>query len=222
MMQLLYPALLTPIVFREGEIPVLIVEHPLELRRLLAQLQRQEEGDDGEIILSDGCRELPFSRWVSMMLNPVAIEFNSRKLSGKLEQMAREICEDYPEQVKRMLLSLNELAAEIITHMDVEVSYREVEQIDALIKILGLYIDTEEMSLPEQLIEYIRIQQRFFQKDLFIFYGLHALLTEEERAQFYRSIIYEKVKILLIEPVQRGGAIAGEKLMILDKDLCVF
>lgn len=43
----------------------------------------------------------------------------------------------------------------------------------------------------------------------------------DEIDEFYRSVFYEKLDVLLIEPVQRGITREGESRTIIDEDLCV-
>ena len=46
-------------------------------------------------------------------------------------------------------------------------------------------------------------------------------LSEEELRLLYRSVFYEKLFVLLIEPCQRESALQEEQITIVDKDLCV-
>ena len=82
-------------------------------------------------------------------------------------------------------------------------------------------MDTEELSFPELLLEWLRIQRRLMGKRIFIFYGLKACLSREEQELLFRSILYEKLDVLLIEPFQRENVIKEECVTIIDRDLCV-
>ena len=50
---------------------------------------------------------------------------------------------------------------------------------------------------------------------------LKAVLSEEELRALYRSVKYEKMTVLLVEPAQREYKIEGECVTIIDNDLCV-
>ena len=67
----------------------------------------------------------------------------------------------------------------------------------------------------------MRLQREFFGKQVFIIYGLKLLMTDEELASFYRSVFYEKLSLLLIEPVQTEAPRKEEYVIVIDKDLCV-
>ncbi len=82
-------------------------------------------------------------------------------------------------------------------------------------------MDTEELSFPELLLEWLRIQRRLMGKRIFILYGLKACLSREEQELLFRSILYEKLDVLLIEPFQRENVIKEECVTIIDRDLCV-
>ena len=39
--------------------------------------------------------------------------------------------------------------------------------------------------------------------------------------RFYRSILYEKLYVVLLESAQTGSQLPGETITILDEDLCI-
>lgn len=90
-----------------------------------------------------------------------------------------------------------------------------------LLKLMDFHLDSDNLELPELLLEWMRLQRLFFGKQLFVMYGLKACLSEDELMSFYCSVSYEKINLLLLEAFQRGDALPGEELTIIDKDLCV-
>ena len=67
----------------------------------------------------------------------------------------------------------------------------------------------------------MRIQRRYFEKELFIFYGIRAVMTSKERELFYQQIMYEKLNVLLIENALNDVPVDTEAIIIIDSDLCV-
>ncbi len=74
---------------------------------------------------------------------------------------------------------------------------------------------------PEQLLEWMLMQRELLGKRLFILYGIKPLLCDDELVAFYRSALYEKLDLLLIESYQREPLLEEECITIIDKDLCV-
>lgn len=77
------------------------------------------------------------------------------------------------------------------------------------------------MDTPEQLLEWMLMQRELLGKRLFILYGIKSLLCDDELVAFYRSALYEKLDLLLIESYQREQRLEEEYVTIIDKDLCV-
>ena len=121
----------------------------------------------------------------------------------------------------RLISEINAVAAQISTELEFSAAFNPIETPDALVKLMGFHLDRESLSFPELLLEWMRVQRRFFGKRLLIFYGLKAWLTREELEAFYRQVFYEKYNLLLVEPFQRYAALEGECLTIIDEDLCV-
>lgn len=105
--------------------------------------------------------------------------------------------------------------------MDYDNSYSPLTEPDGLLRILDYRPNREVMGLPEQLLEYMRMQRAFFDKRLFILFGLKAILRRDELTGFLRTIRYEKLDVLLLDAFQRGPAVEGEALTIIDEDLCI-
>ncbi len=88
-------------------------------------------------------------------------------------------------------------------------------------RLLGVRADVSDLDVAELLLETMRLHQRLLGKRLFFLYGVKRLLTKEEQESFYRSIFYEKLSVILIEPEQTEAQLPGEVVTILDRDLCI-
>lgn len=220
-MTLVFPLLEQPICFRENRVNVLILEEPNTLRRAVEELTAQLGGEPGPFVLAQDHVPQELSRAAAMITDPFHIDLESKKLSNRITQMAVSAAENHEDKVWEILTAINELAAEIRAELDFEATFSELDYPDEIIRILGFRLDREEMSLPEILLEWMRIQRRLFGKSLFIVYGLKACVAEEDLRSLYRSVFYEKLDLLMIEPWQRGTPLPEETVTIIDKDLCV-
>ena len=220
-MKLAYPLLNEPIVFEEEKINVLVIENPIELRNSVTELQLQIDGEDGQFVLSDCNQILPFATKAVFITDPLNLQVNSRKVSGKIDQLAYFVSNDHFDEVQDILFRLNALAAEICTGIEYEVTYSPLESGESLMKIMDFHIDEEGLSLPEKILEYMKVSRALLNKEVFLFLNLKAFLSKEELTLLYRSMQYEKLHVLLIEDVQRRGIPEYEKTTIVDEDLCI-
>ena len=181
----------------------------------------QTAGHGGEFVLGIDHAPAELSRTASLVTDPFRLELDSRKMAGKILQSAARAFEEQGEELREILMKINALAAKVSTRLDFEATFTEIEDPADLVRLLDYRVDREGLSLPEQLLEFMRLQRQFLDKRLFIFYGLKGCLTREDLARLYRNVSYEKLDILLLEPFQRGKPMEGETVTIVDEDLCV-
>lgn len=217
-----YPLLQETIRFEENKVNVLVIENKVELRKLLSGIREQLEGFDGELILAEKGQIIEFSKALYLITDPFSLDFDSKKLLAKVAQEACLAGEEYTGEIQRLMSEINSLAFRICSRLDFDAAFSELEAFEDIVKLMGFRVDAEEMSFPEKLLEFIKLQRRFFNKKLFVFYNLRACLSNEELLMFYRCAMYEKQHLLLIEDIARSGAEEYEKTVIIDKDLCIF
>ena len=220
-MKIAYPLLNGPIVFSENHVNVLIIENAPELRRVISDIQIQTEGGTGDIILSENDSVLEMSKNVMLVTDPFTLEFDSKKISGKLTQEAVRASASFEEDLRNIISSINLFASKISTVIDMETAFTEIEDADGVIKLLNFCIDKENLTLPEQLLEFMKLHRSFFNRKLFVFYNIKACLSDEELKLFYKNVQYEKLNVLLIEDFQRRRVSEEEKMTIVDNDLCI-
>ena len=206
-MMLAHPLLQSPIEFKENRVPVLIVENGQLFRRLIGDLLAQENGEPGEFALSE---------------NAGLIELDGRRIVTKIQQMAVTAAEDQPAKTAECLAALNDYGAALTAAIPFNVTFSEMESADDVVKALAFRVDTEEMSVPEQLLEMMRLHRECFRRRLFVFVNLKSFFSEDEITLFYQSVFYEKLSVLLLESGQKEPVRPCEEVRIIDKDLCEF
>ena len=121
---LAHPLLQSPIEFKENRVPVLIVENGQLFRRLIG---------------------------VQMTLNPRFPELDGRRIATKIQQMAVTAAEDQPAKTAECLAALNDYGAALTAAIPFNVTFSDMESADDVVQALAFRVDTEEMSIPEQL-----------------------------------------------------------------------
>ena len=126
--------------------------------------------------------------------------------------------EDQPAKTAECLAALNDYGTALTAAIPFNVTFSEMESADDVVKALAFRVDTEEMSIPEQLLEMMRLHR----KRLFVFVNLKSFFSENEITLFYQSVFYEKLSVLLLESGQKEPVRPCEEVRIIDKDLCEF
>ena len=220
-MTLMIPLLEQPIVFSENRVQVLIVENPVAFRQLLEMMHRQAEGRPRDLILAEHFQPQEFSKLAELVMDPFCLDIETKKFVTKLQQVVAEAAESHEEALSSLYGQLYDLASQIAMELDFSVAFDPIEDPAALVRLLGFRLDGEALPFSEGLLEWMVLQRKFFGKQLCVFCGLKACLSDEELRLFYRSVFYEKLSVLLIESWQRETTLPEEELTIVDKDLCV-
>lgn len=215
-----YPLFDGVIEFEENKINVLIIENGTFFRKAVFDAVNQAKGEEGEFILSENFKIIDFSKNAEVIINFSELDFDSRKFAAKINKMAENASEELENESMELLSKINIFAASLATLMDIDVSFSEKENISDIIKLFDFKIDREGKTLGEQLLEYMKMCRMFFGKKLFIFVNLKSYLSEEEAESFYKSVLYEKYDVLLLESHQRGAFLEKEYVTVIDEDLC--
>lgn len=210
-----------PLQIKENAITVLVVENPALLRSLIDDLLAQENGLDGEFALSDGDDELEISKCVSVVLTPFNLEdINAKKVQTKLIQIINTELLDYPEQCADISSNVNSLLFKVCSETNYPVFFDPLDSWSNLLKALNVRIEMDGDSLAERVIEYLTIRRDLLSEKLFVIYGLHQFLSENELRQLYTELIYKKINVILIESAYTWNRLESEEITIIDKDMC--
>lgn len=218
----MHPMLPEPIEFKENQINVLVVENAAALREMLLCLAAQCAGEEGDFVLSEGIQLLELSKNAVFVRDLFSLDFLSKRVTAKLDQEAIEAGTDYEAALREAVKILNEIAGKICASLDYDAVFSEMDSWEPLVRLLSFRVDLENLSFPERVLEFMKLQRRFFGKTLFVFYNLKALFSAQELELFYRSLLYEKLTVFLIEDMQRRTLKDLESTLIIDEDLCIF
>lgn len=222
MMTLTYPLLSAPISFAENEIPVLIIENPMELRNFLYDLKCQISGQEGMSVLSENFEPIEIANSLILLTDILSVDFTTRKLINRIYEEVNLAASNHADALQSSMIALNQIALQIATEMEFDVTFVELTDPTPILKQFNFSVDVSNLSCVERLTLYIKLQQRFLKKKLVAVYNLKACLSSDELNLFYQTILYEKLHILLIEDIQRNHPLPIEHTFIIDRDLCIF
>lgn len=207
--------------FAENTVSVLVIENQILLRSVVSELLSQVSSGDGEFVLSDDHEIVELHKAAEIITDPFRLDMADRRFQSKINQEAVRVCNaELETETVNLLASANRLGAALVASLDFSADYTAPADISGFLKLLDLHIETNDMVLPERLLEYVKLCRRFLGKKLFIFLNLKNFLSDNELRLFYDAIIYEKFDVLLIEGVQRQKTCAYERVYIIDSDLC--
>lgn len=89
-MKLVYTELEQQLVFQENKVNVLVIEQKELFRRMIQELDKQISGEEGGFVLSDNNKTMKIDKEICLILNPFALDINSRKaLTGLYNELGK-------------------------------------------------------------------------------------------------------------------------------------
>lgn len=210
-------------VFEFDDFPVYewVIESETLFLEYVQELYRQSKGVDGAFILSETEKELDFEKNVEMVMNPLELDCNDKKILTKLYTQLEEIAigekmhertQSFFQEMQNYMLQLDQESEYIL-----DVSY-DIDVANFL-KAMKLKLEMTGETFLEKIATYMKLVHHLLKKKLMIFVHLRSYLTEVELIQLLELAKYLNVSILLIESSQKS-LIKGNGLCIIDADRC--
>lgn len=220
-MKLTYAKYNLEIEMKENQVNVLIIENPIYMAEIIEGLQKQCDGEEGEMVLSRENKIIKFDKYADVILNPFSLHFNDRKIVNKLYTQLQEIATDNWEEKEKLNSEFIRLLDQVISSCPyTNITYNLSCEWNDLFKLYDVGITALSDRLLDRLIEYIKILSHLTEIELLYLVNLKSYLTSEELKELYQMAYYNKIYLLLIEPFEREE-LEGEKQYIIDKDMCL-
>ena len=220
-MRMVYPPFGVDIDVSENHPAVLVMENPFMFQKLLGDLWKQLEGEEGDWILSQKDKILQISKTAVGIYNPFLLDCNEKRVLNKIyaeltETAVNVYSMETAELNGKIMDYLDALIQNVPYHLDSQIEL----DVSGLLKLYGIKVEMEQESLIERIIDYMKALHSVCRVDLFVFANLKHYLTDTEVMQLYELAAYEKMGLLLIEGSQKKKEIS-EKIWIYDQDLCM-
>lgn len=220
-MKLIFRPLCLEFEMKENIVTTLQIENVNIMRDFVAYLTAETNGSDGEIILADKEKVFKFDKIAEVIFNPFYAECNNKKIMNHLYQ---EISNISKVKLCELVQNVNQTVVNYLDIVSNEVAYpidyNPSPDIIGLLKAFEVTIQQELDSVPERIIQYVKLMHQICGVEIFIFYHLKDYLDEKEMEMFLQSIEYEKVNLVLLESSEKYLT-EFEKRVIIDKDCCI-
>lgn len=221
-MKLVYKDMEKHINFVENTAYVLIVENKRYFREMVMQMQQAGMGVESNWVLSKDGKEIKFDKIAELILDPINVNCNTRKLLTNLyNEIEKEALDSYN------FVQTSFVKSEILKFIDdmiqkVDYPFLSVDDftITDLFKAVNVHFDMQNSDFLERLVNYVQVCARFQKTELFVFVNLKTYLTAKEIEAFYRDLFYKKICVLLLEN-QESEPLECEKTYVIDQDLCL-
>jgi CRISPR type II-A-associated protein Csn2 len=221
-MKIMHPLFLEPInINNETKINNLVVENQKTFTAMLLDISNQINQFSGEFVLSSNHNPIDIHKSCELITTFVPFDINRKNLLNKLMQKIQSIAisEDFVMQTHTIKATYLKYIYDILEKLDYSVDISDDFDISYILKGAEVKFSNDYDSLAEKLIDYMITVNSLENEKCYVLVNLRCYLNNTEVEEFYRTALYNKLKILIISG-NDNQALINEKKTIIDKDLC--
>lgn len=203
------------------QINFLIIENSKELLAIQQALIESYDNKGESIGLIQENEPCGFNKNACLLMSIRDIDYSNRSLQKNLIKTL--VTDTQTSELSEELLEVRGKLIEIIDNIsftsDFEIEYDEIN-LDSLFKTLKVRFKVDEEDFVSKLVDYIKVNHRLLDKEVFVLSSMTAVFTEEELNYLLEFAIYENIILLFVESSQFESTVRGNEYII-DSDLCV-
>lgn len=221
-MKLVYTELEQQLVFQENKVNVLVIERKELFRRMIQELDKQISGEEGGFVLSDNNKTMKIDKEICLILNPFALDINSRKaLTGLYNELGKlGLNEENYLKTCSLKGQIAEYIYDLLNQVDYALKFQDDFNLQSMFKALEVEFEAGEENFLEGLVYFMDVCSKFQKIKILAFVNLKTYLTNDDLQKFYKEAFYRKMLLLLLEN-SIEQELAEEVVCIVDDDLCV-
>ena len=198
-----------------------IIESPTLFSEYVIEMHSQIEGSEGRFVLSESDKIIALSKSAVIILNPLAVDINTRKVLNKLYSELSKYAKSEQMYVKtsEFLRLMQEYLLELEQCTEHNLEYDPEIDITSLLKSVNVHYETTNMDFLESLLQYVKILADIGGIKLFIFVNLRSYLTDNQMTKIIREMNYQNILGIFIENQTREN-LEGVQTYVIDTDNC--
>ena len=202
-----------------GIVNVLVVESERDFFRYCREFYGQTEGLSGNFCLSEGEKILNISKCCTMMTDFFDLPVQEKRFASRLYQQLQTIAEERClSEYAQVCEAVHRFFARLNAESDCAIDYEAEQTWSGLFKAFGVKL-AEGTDFPERLSACLRAHSMLLKTRCCGFVNLKTILSEEELLRLYHESELQEMSLFLFENTLRP-ALEGEKITLIDRDLC--
>ena len=220
-MKLSHYLLNNPVEWKEYYINTFVIENSKLYREFLEEIYKQASGENGGFALSEGLEALSFQKSVEVIGNLIEVngEGNKKISSAIIKDLTDIAVNEQGDKLMDLYMNINDTISNLVFESGQDLIFDEINDISQILKLYNLRPDFESLTLAEKTIFYMELCEKYLKKKLFIFLNIHSFFSKEEIDLIFKSIVYKKYNVFIVERYDTKAS-SMEQKRIIDIDLC--
>ena len=213
--------------FEDGKINVLEIYDKKLFTNFIEYLNEQcneKVEEDNKIVLMKDSKRQKIGKSIFLLTDLFNIDFNSKKILNKIYNIIEQnIKNKQDDEINKMVILLRNYLIEEINEIPFEFYMNSEIEIQDLLKIFNVKIDTScYISIIEKIEFIVDIISNLKIAEILVIPNLKAYLTEKELLEIYKYSIYNNIKLLIVESICEDKLLKYEQKNILDENFDEF
>ena len=213
--------------FEDGKINVLEIYNKKLFTNFIEYLNEQcneKAEEDNKIILVKDSKRQKIGKSIFLLTDLFNLELNSKKILNKIyDVIEQNIKNKQDDEINKMVISLRNYLIEEINEIPFEFNMNSEIEIQDLLKIFNVKIDTScYISMIEKIEFIIDIISNLKIAEVLVIPNLKIYLNEKELLEIYKYSIYNNVKLLVVESICEDKLLKYERKNIIDENFDEF
>lgn len=206
---------------KENIVSIIVLEDVKLRLPLINELFSQTSGNEGNWLLFENDKSFDLGKKVELILEPLTLTLNNKKVKTKLYQDIKTIAQDYCfSQGLEVHSQICNYLENMLDKLPYPVKYDEDWDVSEILKAYNVELVEEYDNIFEKLYNYIKLVNTVCGTDIFIMVNIKQYLTDDQITELYKMAAYGKIQLVLIE-FSTNNKRDCEELYILDNDDCV-
>lgn len=221
-MMITYPPASIYCELQEDRILSIIIEEQSAFCNIVSDIQSQLDGEMGDAVLSENYNLIDIKKNADLITQLIPFTVNHKELINKLysDLKLKSVDEKTHLSTNKMISDISRYIYMLIEDSEYELLMTRPDDISGFLKAFNIRFDDKELSLSEKLLEYMIASREMRGINVFITVNLRSYLTDLQAQQLFESVILRKLSLICIESSEHSH-LPNEKIIIVDKDLCV-
>lgn len=207
----------------EDRVNILIVENQSFMNEIIYDLYDQTQKRPGKFVLAVNDAPVEVSDYLELIIDPFSLKINKTTIINKVLKSFNEISqnEDFLIKTKELYSIINNYVYMLSDQIDNEIEFLYEYEISRILKAMSMKFKEEYTTIQEKLVEYMLLIREWDRNKCFVLVNLRDYITNEEIDEFYKTVLYNKLSVLIIGTSNYPKSKFEEKVTI-DQELCEF
>lgn len=206
---------------KENIVSIIVLEDVKLRLPLINELFSQTSGNEGNWLLFENDKSFDLGKKVELILEPLTLTLNNKKVKTKLYQDIKTIAQDYCfSQGLEVHSQICNYLENMLDKLPYPVKYDEDWDVSEILKAYNVELVEEYDNIFEKLHNYIKLVNTVCGTEIFVMVNIKQYLTDDQITELYKMAAYGKIQLVLIE-FSINNKRDCEELYILDNDDCI-